>query len=158
MNIDWNPIILAIVTVLFSWETISNILYRRENKKLKQNEVKTSDVDAQKAQIELGELFMQKAGDMFKQMQALQEQTLQATQKNGVDNEDIIKQIKELKDEQKKIIEEQKRMGEEQMRQGEELKRLGEGQDHLVTFLNGNYQAFLEENGFKKKKRNEKKS
>lgn len=143
---DWNPIILSVIGLLFSWETISNIRYRRENKKLKENEVKTSDVDTQKAQIELGDLFLEKAAGMFQQMQELQEQTLLATKKNGTDNEDIIKQLNE-------VISEQKRLAEEQQRQGEELKRLSEGQEHMVSFLNGEYQSFLTENGFKTKKR-----
>ena len=127
---DWNSIILAVIGVVFSWETWNNVKYRRENKKLKENEVKTSSVDAQKAQIELGDLFLEKAAGMFQQMQELQEQTLLATKKNGIDNEDIIKQLNE-------VVAEQKRLAEEQQRQGEELKRLNEGQEHMVSFLNG---------------------
>lgn len=143
---DWNSIILTVIGVVFSWETWNNVKYRRENKKLKENEVKTSSIDAQKAQIELGDLFLEKAAEMFTQMQELQEQTLLATKKNGIDNEDIIKQLNE-------VITEQKRLAEETARQGEELKRLSEGQEHMVAFLNGEYQSFLSENGFKTKKR-----
>lgn len=143
---DWNSIILAVIGVVFSWETWNNVKYRRENKKLKENEVKTSNIDAQKAQIELGDLFMEKSKEMFQQMQELQEQTLLATKKNGIDNEDIIKQLNE-------VIAEQKRLAEEQQRQGEELKRLNEGQEHMVSFLDGEYQSFLTENGFKAKKK-----
>lgn len=150
---DWNSIILAVIGVVFSWETWNNVKYRRENKKLKEeevklkeNEVKTSSVDAQKAQIELGDLFMEKSKEMFQQMQQLQEQTLLATKKNGIDNEDIIRQLNE-------VVAEQKKLAEEQQRQGEELKRLTEGQEHIVSFLNGEYQSFLTENGFKGKKR-----
>ena len=143
---DWNSIILAVIGVVFSWETWNNVKYRRENKKLKENEVKTSSIDAQKAQIELGDLFLEKAAGMFQQMQELQEQTLLATKKNGIDNEDIIKQLNE-------VVAEQKRLAEEQQRQGEELKRLSEGQEHMVSFLNGEYQSFLTENGFKTKKK-----
>lgn len=143
---EWNSIILAVIGVVFSWETWNNVKYRRENKKLKENEVKTSSIDAQKAQIELGDLFMEKSKEMFQQMQELQEQTLLATKKNGIDNEDIIKKVDE-------IAAEQKRLAEEQQRQGEELKRLSEGQEHMVSFLNGEYQSFLTENGFKAKKK-----
>ena len=150
---EWNSIILAVIGVMFSWETFNNIKYRRENKKLKENEVKTSDVDTQKAQIELGDLFLEKAAGMFQQMQELQEQTLLATKKNGIDNEDIIKQLNEVVAEQKRIAEVQEKQGEELKRQGEELKRLSEGQEHMVSFLNGEYQSFLKENGFKTKKR-----
>lgn len=143
---DWNSIILAVIGVVFSWETWNNVKYRRENKKLKENEVKTSSIDAQKAQIELGDLFIEKTKETFQQMQELQEQTLLATKKNGIDNEDIIKKMDE-------IAAEQKRLSEEQQKQGEELKRLSEGQEHMVSFLNGEYQSFLTENGFKAKKK-----
>lgn len=150
---DWNSIILTVIGVVFSWETWNNVKYRRENKKLKEeevklkeNEVKTSSIDAQKAQIELGDLFLEKAAGMFQQMQELQEQTLLATKKNGIDNEDIIKQLNE-------VVAEQKRIAEIQEKQGEELKRLTEGQEHIVSFLNGEYQSFLTENGFKAKKK-----
>lgn len=150
---DWNSIILTVIGVVFSWETWNNVKYRRENKmlkeeevKLKKNEVKTSSVDAQKAQIELGDIFIQRSAEMFQQMQELQEQTLLATKKNGIDNEDIIKQLNE-------VIAKQKMLADEQHRQGEELKRLTEGQEHIVSFLNGEYQSFLKENGFKTKKR-----
>lgn len=143
---DWNTIILAVIGVLFSWETVNNIRFRKENKKMKENEAKTSDVDTQKAQIELGDLFLDKSKEMFQKMQELQEQTLLATKKNGIDNEDIIRQLNE-------VVTEQKRLAEEQQRQGAELKRLSESQEHMVSFLNGEYQSFLTENGFKSKKR-----
>ena len=149
---DWNSIILTVIGVVFSWETWNNVKYRRENKKLRENEVKTSSIDAQKAQIELGDLFMEKSKEMFHQMQELQEQTLLATKKNGIDNEDIIKQLNEVVAEQKRIAEVQEKQGEEMKRQGEELKRLSEGQEHMVSFLNGEYQSFLKENSFKSNK------
>lgn len=142
---DWNTIILAVVGVLFSWETFNNIKYRRENKQMKLDDVAKSDVDKQKAQIELGQVFLKSSKEQFLQMQELQEKTLQAIQKNGTDNEDIMRQLNE-------VIAEQKRISEEQSRQGEELKRLSDGQEHLVTFLDGEYQLFLEKNGFSKKK------
>lgn len=70
---DWNAIILAAVAFLFSWETISNIRYRRENKKLKQNEVKTSDVDAQRQEIDLAVHFKEEMLTMMKQMSEKQD-------------------------------------------------------------------------------------
>lgn len=150
---DWNTIILSVIGVLFSWETVNNIRFRKEHKKMKQNEAKTSDVDTQKAQIELGDLFLDKSKEMFQKMQELQEQTLLATQKNGVDNEDIIRQLNEVIAEQKRLAEEQQKQGEEQQRQSAELKRLSESQEHMVSFLNGEYQSYLTENGFKTKKK-----
>lgn len=143
---DWNTIILAVIGVLFSWETVNNIRFRKEHKKLKENEVKNSDVDTQKAQVELVAMVIEKSKEMFSQMQELQEQTLLATKKNGIDNEGIIKQLNE-------VVVEQKRIAQIQEKQGEELKRLTEGQEHIVSFLNGEYQSFLTENGFKAKKK-----
>lgn len=143
---EWNTIILAVIGVLFSWETVNNIRFRKEHRKLKENEVKNSDVDTQKAQVELVAMVIEKSKEMFSQMQELQEQTLLATKKNGIDNEDIIKQLNE-------VSAEQKRMAEVQEKQGKELKRLSEGQEHMVSFLNGEYQSFLTANGFKGKKR-----
>ena len=133
---DWNAIILAVIGVLFSWETVNNIMYRRENKKLKQNEVKVSSVDTQKQQIELGDLFIDKSKEMFEKMEAMQEQTYNAILKNGTDNENIIKEIEAVKTEQKRQADEQKRLADEQNRQAEELKRLADGQGHMVTFVN----------------------
>ena len=150
---DWNTIILAVIGVLFSWETVNNIRFRKEHKKMKENEAKTSDVDTQKAQIELGDLFLDKSKEMFQKMQELQEQTLLATQKNGIDNEDIIRQLNEVIAEQKRLAEEQQKQGEEQQRQSAELKRLSESQEHMASFLNGEYQSYLTENGFKAKKK-----
>lgn len=148
---DWNSIILTVIGVLFSWETFNNIKYRKENKKMKMDEAAKSHIDTQKGQIELGELFTQKAAEMFKHMQELQEQTLLATKKNGIDNESIIKKVDEVVAEQKRLAEEQNRIVEEQKRQSAELKRLADEQSNIVTFVNGEYQDFLRKNGFKKK-------
>ena len=48
---------------------------------------------------------------------------------------------------------EQKRQSDELKRQGNDLQRLSEGQEHIVSFLNGKYQNFLAENGFATKSR-----
>lgn len=69
---DWNSIILAVVTVLFSWETFNNIKYRKENKKLKQNEVKTSDAETAKQQIDLVVYFKEQTLTMLQQIQDMQ--------------------------------------------------------------------------------------
>lgn len=150
----WQHLLLdSGLSVAFIWSIILAIRYRKQNKQLKDIEVKkseseagTQEVDLQKAKIELGELFMEKSKEMFQQMQDLQEQTYKATKKNGIDNEDIIKRLNA-------VVEEQKRQSDELKRQGDELQRLSEGQEHMVTFLNGKYQSFLAENGFATKSR-----
>lgn len=138
MNLDINAIIMMLLSGTTVGGIVSAIWYRKQNKTIKQSEATQASVEAQKAQIELGELFTQKAAEMFKQMQELQEQTLLATKKNGIDNESIIKELEAVKAEQK--------------RQAEELKRLADEQSHIVQFVNGEYQDFLAKNGFKKKK------
>lgn len=150
----WQHLLLdSGLSVAFIWSIIVAIRYRKQNKQLKDIEVKkseseagTQEVDLQKAKIELGELFVEKSAEMFQQMQKLQEETYKATMKNGTDNADIIKQLNA-------VVEEQKRQSDELKRQGDELQRLSEGQEHMVTFLNGKYQSFLAENGFATKSR-----
>ena len=146
----WQHLLLdSGLSVAFVWSVILAIRYRKQNMQLKDLEVKkseseagTQEVDLQKAKIELGEMFMEKSAEMFKQMQTLQEQTYKATMKNGVDNEDIIKRLNA-------VVEEQKRQADELKRQAEELKRLADEQGHIVQFVNGEYQDFLRKNGFK---------
>lgn len=140
---DWNSIILALLSTTTLGGLVGMIIYRKQNRKLKENEVKKDDASTQTEQINLGELFMQKSADMFQRMHELQEQTLQATKKNGTDNESIIEKVNKVAEEQVKIVEEQKRFA-------LELSRMADEQEHLVTFVNGEYQDFLRKNGFKK--------
>ena len=154
---DWKTLVFDATFITAVLSIITAIRYRKQNKKLKdldvknkESEAKVSDVDAQKAQIDLGEMFTLKAAEMFGKMQELQEKTLKATEKNGIDNEGILKQLNDVVIEQKRIAEEQKRFAEEQTRQGEEIKRSAEEQKRLsdsnadiVSFLNGEFQDFL---------------
>lgn len=147
---DWNSIILALLSTTTLGGLVGMIIYRKQNKKLKENEVKKDDADTQTEQINLGELFIQKSAEMFKQMHELQEQTLLETKKNGTDNESIIKKMDEVAAEQKRLTEEQSRIVEKQESFAAELKRLADEQGHLVIFVNGEYQDFLRKNGFKR--------
>ena len=141
--IDLNSIIIALLGGTSILGFVYAIIYRKQNKQLKENEVKKDDASTQTEQINLGELFVQKSADMFKKMQELQEETLRATQKNGIDNEDIIKRVDA-------VVLEQKRMAEVQSTMFKEQKRMADEQSHLVMFVNGEYQDFLRRNGFKK--------
>ena len=49
------------------------IIYRKENRKLKQNEVKKDDAATQREQIELAELYKDKMLEMMEQMSAKQD-------------------------------------------------------------------------------------
>ena len=94
---------------------VSAIVYRRQNKKLKENEVKKDDVETQREQINLAEEYMKKVME-------LSEMNYEQAKKNGTDNEEILKKIDAVAEEQK----------------------------HIIMYLNGDYQEFLERNGFKK--------
>lgn len=69
---------------------VQAIRYRKQNKKLKENEVKVSDVDTQRQQIDL-------ADEYLKKVMELSEKNYQATLKNGDDNGEIIREVKEVK-------------------------------------------------------------
>lgn len=146
----WQTIIIDVLSVTSILSIIAMIRFWKQNKKLKENEVKVSDANAQAEQINLGDLFMQKSAEMFQKMQDLQEETLKATQKNGTDNEDIIKRVDAIAAEQKKLSEEQVRMARVQDNILQEQRRQADEQSHLVKFVNGEYQDFLVRNGFKK--------
>ena len=145
MEFDINSLIMMLLSGTTVGGIVSAIWYRKQNKTIKNSEATKASVEAQKAQIQLGELFTQKAADMFKKMEEMQEQTYNAILKNGTDNESIIKEIEAVKAEQKRQAEELKRLADEQKRQADE-------QSHIVAFVNGEYQDFLAKNGFKKKK------
>ena len=99
------------------------VFYWRQNKQLKVNEVKKDDVATQREQINL-------ADEYFQKVMELSEKNYQQAMKNGVDNENIIKKIDAVAEEQRSI----------------------------VSYLNGDYQEFLHKRGFKAaaKKKNEK--
>ncbi|MBQ5478222.1 MAG: hypothetical protein IIT64_10535 [Bacteroidaceae bacterium] len=117
MSIDWNTIILTVVTVLFSWETFNNIKYRKENKKLKQNEVKTSDAETAKQQIDLVVYFKEQTLTMLQQIQDMQAK--------GNDN-------------QSTMMEDMKQLKIQNERQDALL-------TDIVTYLNGDFQRYINE-------------
>ena len=69
---------------------VQAVRYRKQNKALKENEVKLSDVDTQRQQIDL-------ADESLKKVMELSEKNYQATLKNGDDNGEIIREVKEVK-------------------------------------------------------------
>lgn len=112
---DWNSIILTVIGVLFSWETFNNIKYRKENKKLKQNEVKTSDAETAKQQIDLVVYFKEQTLTMLQQIQDMQAK--------GNDN-------------QSTIMEDMRQLKEQNERQDGLL-------TDIVTYLNGDFQKYI---------------
>ena len=68
---------------------VQAVRYRKQTKQLKENEVKVSDVETQRQQIDL-------ADEYLKKVMELSEKNYQATLKNGMDNGEIITEIKEI--------------------------------------------------------------
>ena len=94
---EWNTIIMAVVAFLFSWETINNIRYRRENRELKKNEVKKDDVETQKQQIDLVAYFKDQVLTML--------EDVRKAQHTGNDNQDrILLKLDKLEDTVSEVV------------------------------------------------------
>ena len=90
---DWVNLIIALLGGTSVAGVVEAIRYRRENKALKQNEVKVSDVDAQRQEIELADLYKDKVLEMLDQVSAKQDK--------GNDNQD--KMLRKLEDMESRI-------------------------------------------------------
>lgn len=73
IQMDWTTIIITALGGTSVLGLIQAVRYRRENKALKANEVKQSDVDTQRQQIELAELYKNKMLALLEQMSAKQD-------------------------------------------------------------------------------------
>lgn len=112
---DWTSIIVAVLSGTSLGAIVEAIRYRKQNKALKDDEAKQSNVETQKQQIELADLYKDKMLEMMEQMAAKQE--------NGNAN-------------QERIIEKLDTIDRRVDRQEESL-------GNIVAFLNGEYQNFL---------------
>ena len=83
-------IIMAILGGTSVLGIVQAVRYRKQTKQLKENEVKVSDVETQRQQIDL-------ADEYLKKVMELSEKNYKATLKNGDDNGEIIKEVKEVK-------------------------------------------------------------
>ena len=86
---EWTEILNFVFGGTSLVAVVAWIYFRKENKRLKQNEVKVSDVDAQRQQMDLGEAYLKKVMERS-------ELNYKATLKNGTDNSEIIAEIKKL--------------------------------------------------------------
>ena len=129
--IDWTTIAITLLSGTSLAGIVGFFIYRKENKELKKNEVKTSSVETQRKQIDLAEEYMKKVMEMS-------EMNYQATLKNGTDNANIIKKIDA-------IVAEQARLVAEQARLADELKDVKQEQSLEREFLNGAYGAFRQQ-------------
>lgn len=72
MQLDWNTIITTLISGGFLFTLYETIKYRKQNKTIKSSQATQSNVEAQKAEIELGNLYkeeMLKVIDLLKKSQ-----------------------------------------------------------------------------------------
>jgi hypothetical protein len=114
--------ISEILNIVFGGTSVVGIVgwlvYRKQNKRLKDNEVKASDVDTQKQQIELAELYKDKVLELIGQVSEKQDSG-NANQQKILDKLDTIDE-----------------------RVDKQEARLSD----IVTYLNGDFQEFLQRN------------
>lgn len=108
MELDLTQAVITLLSTTTLGGIYAAVRYRKENKKLKENEVKKDNVETQRQEMNL-------ADDYMKKVMELSEMNYQQSLKNGKDNEDIIKKVDSIAEEQRSI----------------------------VSYLNGDYQNFL---------------
>ena len=114
---DWNAVIIDFLSVTSILSIVGLIRFWRQNKKLKNNEVKKDDVETQKAEIDLANLYkeeMLKVIDLLKSSQS---------QSNG-NQKQILTKLGGLDDRLEKV----------EMKIGD-----------IETYLNGPYHKWLSE-------------
>lgn len=94
---------------------IQAVKYRKENKKLKENEVKVSNVDTQRQEMELAEMYKDKVLELLEQVSQKQE--------SGNDKQALI--LKKLDDLDKRLDKVEGKVS------------------NMEAYLNGKYQDFL---------------
>lgn len=114
--------ISEILNIIFGGTSVVAVIawlyFRKENKALKKNEVKVSDVDTQKQQIDLAELYKDKVLELIGQVSEKQDSG-NANQQKILDKLDTIDE-----------------------RVDKQETRLSD----IVTYLNGDFQEFLRRN------------
>lgn len=114
---DWNGIIIGLLSTTSLGGIVGSIVYYRENKKLKKNEVKNSDTEAQEKQIDLGVKYQTQMLGLIEQVSQKQD-TGNANQAKMLDKLDTL----------------DTRMDGVETRVSD-----------IVAYLNGNFQEFLKE-------------
>lgn len=94
---DWNSIVITALSTGFIFTAIQAIRFWKQNKTLKENEVKVSDVETQKAQMDLVSKYRD-------EMLSMVELVKEANEKNFTKQDEIIKKLDRL-DERVEILE-----------------------------------------------------
>lgn len=115
---DWTTIIMTLLGGTSFLGVAGAIAYRKENKRLKENEVKISNIDAQKQEIDLAEMYKDKVVELAELMEQVSKK-----QDSGNDNQARILQKLDTLDERMDKVE-------------------GKVSD-IVTYLNGDFQDYL---------------
>ena len=133
---DWTTIILA----LLSGTSIGGIFeawrYRKLNKQMKENETKQSNVETQKQELDLLQLYKDEMLKLFELMKQNQTENV-GNQKEMMDA---------LSNLDKRLDGLEARMGEMEKR----VRLIEESTTNLVEFNNGEFQSFLSEKRAKK--------
>jgi hypothetical protein len=115
---DWNTLIMTLLGGTSIIGLVQAVRYRKENKRLKENEVKLSNIDAQKQEIDLAEMYKDKVVELAELMEQVSKK-----QDSGNDNQARILQKLDTLDERMDKVE-------------------GKVSD-IVTYLNGDFQDYL---------------
>lgn len=113
---DWNGIIIGLLSTTSLGGIFSALVFFRQNKALKKNEVKNSDTEAQEKQIDLGVKYQTQMLELLDKVSAKQD-TAASNQK------EMLAKIDRLDEREDKT--------ERQMA-------------NIVAYLNGDYQKFLD--------------
>lgn len=124
---DWNGIIIGLLSTTSLGGIFSALVFFRQNKALKKNEVKNSDTEAQEKQIDLGVKYQTQMLELLDKVSAKQD-TAASNQK------EMLAKIDRLDEREDKT--------ERQMA-------------NIVAYLNGDYQKFLDRQYRKPKTKNE---
>lgn len=114
---DWTAIVIGLLSTTTLGGIFSALVFFRQNKALKSNEVKQSDVDTQRQQIELAELYKDKMLGLLEQV----------SQKQDAGNTNQAKMLDKLDTLDSRMDGVETRVSD------------------IVTYLNGNFQEFLKE-------------
>ena len=116
---DWNTLIMTLLGGTSIIGLVQAVRYRKENKRLKENEVKLSNIDAQKQEIDLAEMYKDKVVELAELMEQVSKK-----QDSGNDNQARILQKLDTLDKRMDKVE-------------------GKVSD-IVIYLNGDFQDYLQ--------------
>lgn len=116
---DWNTLIMTLLGGTTFASIYAAIKYRKQNKTLKDNEVKKDDAETQEKQINLAELYKDKVLELLKLIEQVSKK-----QDSGNHNQTRILQTMDIL--------------------CERMDKMENSVGGIVTYLNGDFQKFLE--------------